>query len=132
LIKLITLLLMNRLNIFFKIVQSFFDQKINYKGMFLILFVIAFFLLPAHAHNTSPSYQFQAVKVANYRTQEPIYDSAKDSYGFIWWVSTQGLFRYDGNEIINIRNNSNDSNSLSYNSVRYITKDLKFRSRISS
>jgi ligand-binding sensor domain-containing protein len=118
---------MDRLNIFFKIVQSFFDQKINYKGVFLILFIIALIIFPAHAHITSPSYQFQAVKVDNYRTQEPIYDITKDSFGFIWWVSTQGLFRYDGNEIINFRNDPNDQNSLSFNLVRCLAEDDRKR-----
>ncbi len=47
----------------------------------------------------------------------------KDSRGFMWFGTQNGLTRYDGVNFVNYENISNDSSSLSYNNVSTIIED---------
>lgn len=51
----------------------------------------------------------------------------KDSYGFIWMASYEGLIRYDGTEYHKYTSNETDSNSISNNIVYKIFEDSKKR-----
>lgn len=47
----------------------------------------------------------------------------QDSRGFMWFGTTDGLYRYDGNEVREFRKNPTDSLSLPNNYIRSITED---------
>ena len=47
----------------------------------------------------------------------------KDSKGFIWFGTNNGLTRYDGVNLVVYENIPNDTNSLSYNSINAIIED---------
>lgn len=57
---------------------------------------------------------------------------AKDSKGFIWIGTTNGLYRYDGYEFIYYRNIPEDTTSLSGNDILSILLDSKNRLWIST
>ena len=47
----------------------------------------------------------------------------EDQTGFIWFLSTDGMFRYDGVELMNIQSDPVDLNSLSSNRVKDVIQD---------
>ncbi|MEM9822680.1 MAG: two-component regulator propeller domain-containing protein, partial [Bacteroidota bacterium] len=51
----------------------------------------------------------------------------QDHHGFLWLGTTDGLYRYDGNEFRAFYHNREDSSSLSNNGIKYILEDRKGR-----
>ncbi|WP_295757286.1 EAL domain-containing protein [Undibacterium sp.] len=52
-----------------------------------------------------------------------IYSSVKDRHGFMWFGASSGLFRYDGQRIINFPNDPDTPNSLGSSTILAITED---------
>ncbi|MFB9052734.1 two-component regulator propeller domain-containing protein [Formosa undariae] len=48
----------------------------------------------------------------------------EDSVGFLWIGTETGLYRYDGNNLVEYQNNVFDKNSIPNNSINSITEDL--------
>jgi ligand-binding sensor domain-containing protein len=49
--------------------------------------------------------QYQVVKVAidGKRCPQPVYQLGEDSHGFIWYLNQDGLYRYDGQNSVNLK-----------------------------
>jgi signal transduction histidine kinase/ligand-binding sensor domain-containing protein/DNA-binding response OmpR family regulator len=56
-------------------------------------------------------------------SQSEVYSFLKDSRGFVWFGTVDGLNRYDGYNIEIFNTNKNDTNSLSNNTVRSLAED---------
>ena len=67
--------------------------------------------------------QFRQLTSADGISQSEVYSFLKDSRGFVWFGTVDGLNRYDGYNIEIFNTNKNDTNSLSNNTVRSLAED---------
>lgn len=67
--------------------------------------------------------RFKQLTSADSISQSEVYSFLKDSRGFVWFGTVDGLNRYDGYNIEIFNTNKNDTNSLSNNTVRSLAED---------
>jgi len=67
--------------------------------------------------------RFKQLTSADGISQSEVYSFLKDSRGFVWFGTVDGLNRYDGYNIEIFNTNKNDTNSLSNNTVRSLAED---------
>jgi len=67
--------------------------------------------------------RFKQLTSADGISQSEVYSFLKDSRGFIWFGTVDGLNRYDGYNIEIFNTSKNDTNSLSNNTIRSLAED---------
>ncbi|BBN83205.1 hypothetical protein PA25_31900 [Pseudoalteromonas sp. A25] len=77
------------------------------------------------AKTVHPSLKVEYVSANNGLLNPQIYALAKDSKGFMWFASADGIIRYDGYQFITYKNDISRPDSLSANSVSSILFDSK-------
>lgn len=95
-------------------------MKRFYFFLFCLLPVIVF-----PAYSASSDYRFRSIDVSNGLTNNEIRHIYKDSSGFIWIGTPSGLNRYDGNEVVAIRQPfTGDQNNFSNNDIWQIQESF--------
>lgn len=92
------------------------------KKLRIIQILIFFFLF---SNTLLFSENFIVEKIKNEKDQELgyVYCSYSDSRGFLWFGTRNGLYRYDGKNLLSFKNNPFDSTSLSDNIIVSISED---------
>src|ERR1700749_5088077 len=67
--------------------------------------------------------RFTQLSVAGESLQVRIQGITQDNYGFIWFGTSAGLYRYDGYSLKSYQHDPDDPNSLSDDTVRAVYKD---------
>jgi signal transduction histidine kinase/ligand-binding sensor domain-containing protein/DNA-binding response OmpR family regulator len=89
-------------------------------SLFAILYAIAI-----HSGFSQKSqYIFNQITIENGLSNNSITCIFKDSRGFIWIGTTDGLNRYDGYSFVIYKNNPSDSNSISDNFISSVIEDF--------
>lgn len=94
---------------------------IIFKGIILSLILLLF--AETHLPAQSPHARFRHLNAWDGFTSATVWAIYKDSQGFMWLGSHDGLYRYDGYEFKAYKHDPNDSTSLSNNSIRRILED---------
>lgn len=90
-------------------------KKVILTSYLLVIFVIA--------DVRAGSYIFKHVGAESELSQSWVTSIRQDYLGFIWIGTTDGLYRYDGNNIKSYRNISGDTLSLSGNNISSVFED---------
>jgi len=85
--------------------------------------ILAALLMLIFTIGSSQSRRFKQLTFADGISQSEIYSFLKDSRGFVWFGTVDGLNRYDGYNIEIFNTNKNDTNSLSNNTIRSLAED---------
>ena len=85
--------------------------------------ILVIFLLLICAVGSSQPRRFEQLTSADGISQSEVYSFLKDSRGFVWFGTVDGLNRYDGYHIEIFNTSKNDTNSLSNNTVRSLAED---------
>jgi signal transduction histidine kinase/ligand-binding sensor domain-containing protein/DNA-binding response OmpR family regulator len=95
--------------------------ELSYTGAFLCFFIIlcAGPVLVGHAQNRT----FDHITIEKGLSQNTVNDILKDSRGFMWFATNDGLNRYNGYGIKVYRNDVLDSSSLSDNTIYCLLED---------
>lgn len=89
-------------------------------------FLLAYLLIsPVFAQNQNP--HFRHLTITNGLSQNNVTCILKDSQGFMWFGTVDGLNKYDGYQFTIYRHNPQDNGSLSHNYVHAIFEDSKKR-----
>ncbi len=67
--------------------------------------------------------QFTWLSVTGESLQSPVRTIAQDRYGFLWFGTNAGLYRYDGNSFRHYRHERGDPSSLSDDTVNVVYRD---------
>nr|WP_238937598.1 two-component regulator propeller domain-containing protein [Pseudoalteromonas sp. S16_S37] len=81
----------------------------------------------AQAQVVSPELKVEHISAYNGLSNPQIYALAKDSNGYMWFASADGIMRYDGYQFVTYKNDVNLGDSLSANSVSSILFDSQGR-----
>ena len=85
---------------------------------------IVFILLNSiSAMAVEPLPRFEQLSIDNGLSQNSVYNILKDSQGFMWFGTEDGLNRYDGYQFKHFRHDSQDRNSLSGSSINALLED---------
>ena len=84
---------------------------------------VGIFLLSMAKSSVSQQLFFEQITGKNHSPNTPIHGIAKDSIGYIWFGSWNGVYRYDGNTFDLYRHNAGVSCSLPNNRIRNIITD---------
>jgi ligand-binding sensor domain-containing protein len=95
-------------------------MKIRY---FLFLIILTIILLSKNSFAQKPGLVFEKIPDNNEKSIGYITDITQDKYGFIWFTTLNGLYRYDGYDFKIFRNIYNDSTSLPFNSFNALFID---------
>lgn len=76
-------------------------------------FCLLFMLMPVHGTEIAQNVRFRHLSVDDGLSQESVYQILQDKYGFVWFATSEGLNRYDGNEFITYMHDPKKENSLS-------------------
>jgi len=85
--------------------------------------ILVAFLMLICAIGISQPRRFKQITSADGISQSEVYSFLKDSRGFVWFGTVDGLNRYDGYNIEIFNTSKNDPNSLSNNTVRCLAED---------
>jgi len=85
--------------------------------------ILVSFLLLMYIIGSSQPRRFKQLTSANGISQSEVYSFLKDSRGFVWFGTVDGLNRYDGYNIEIFNTSKNDTNSLSNNTIRSLAED---------
>ena len=91
------------------------------KYLLTLSFLFSLNLLPAQ----SPDLKFKHITVNDGLSFNLVFEIVKDSYGFMWFGTTDGLNKYDGYEMTVYRHIHGDSTTLPDNSVWGLYEDGK-------
>ena len=91
-----------------------------YKIYYLILLMIFPFVL---IYPQTGQYKFRHITPKDGLSSHNVRCIIKDSRGFMWFGTTDGLDRFDGYSIKAYHHNPDDSTSISGNSIRTILED---------
>ncbi len=92
------------------------------KYIFLSALLIA--VIAGNGFSEKVQYIFNQITIENGLSNNSITCILKDSRGFIWIGTTDGLNRYDGYSFVIYKNNPLDSNSISDNFISSIIEDF--------
>ena len=76
---------------------------------------------------TSQSIRFEHLTSQDGISQSEVYAFLKDSRGFVWFGTLDGLNRYDGNTIEIYNTKKGDPHALSNNTIRSLAEDRNGR-----
>lgn len=94
----------------------------TFRSFFLLLFAYVY-LTATDIRGEEQSYDFHYLTTEKGLHQNTIKAIVKDSQGFMWFATRDGLVRYDGNNYMIYRNKSTDQASLVSNSIWQLKKD---------
>ncbi len=94
-------------------------------SLIILWLILLFFFIPRI--NYGQTYESQIVKIKDEQGASPSATFAiiEDSLGFIWFGTVDGLYRYDGYNFKVFRNDQNNPNTISNNTVRSLAVDHK-------
>ena len=75
------------------------------------------------AYGQTPKIGFERISLEKIQSQVHILSIFKDSKGFLWFGTYNGVYRYDGTTYVKYCNNFDDSTSISHNAVTCIFED---------
>lgn len=78
---------------------------------------------PAQVQESAAQLFFRRISVDKGLSQATINDVCRDTKGFVWFATEDGLNRYDGNEFRVYRHVPGDTTSLSHNVVHFVQED---------
>lgn len=93
------------------------------KCFFILLFLAALFLIPGVAE--ADDFKIAKISPEGGYTYESISAIGEDEFGFIWFGTNSGVYRYNSIETVKFINSPEDKSSLPGNSVRSIYLDRK-------
>ena len=93
------------------------------RAIVYLVMIISFLLISRISYSQNEEIQFEHLSVEDGLEQEYVLCILKDSKGFMWLGTEDGLNRYDGKEFKVYKHNPADSNSLSNNHVQAIYED---------
>jgi signal transduction histidine kinase/DNA-binding response OmpR family regulator/ligand-binding sensor domain-containing protein len=93
------------------------------KNVLIILLWLSFFNLPFHV--TAEDFKIAKISPEGGFTYEAISSVSEDKFGFIWFGSSNGVYRYNSVSTIKYINTPGDRTSLPGNLVRSLYLDLK-------
>jgi len=85
--------------------------------------LIGFFLFSHSAFSQSSEIRFKRITTRNGLSQSNVTSVVKDSKGFLWITTRDGLNRYDGNEFKIYRYDPENKNSISSNYLSIVYRD---------
>jgi ligand-binding sensor domain-containing protein len=88
----------------------------------LIALLITLLIFPVHAQKND-EYFFQKITTVNGLSSNFIHCIFRDSRGYVWIGTSNGLNRFDGRNIKTYHHNAADSRSMPRESIRVITED---------
>ncbi len=74
-----------------------------------------------------PFFSFTAADFSKQLSQKTVRQVYQDSTGYLWFVTQEGLSRYDGYQLLNFSHDPSQSNSISSDNVRAIVEDKQKR-----
>ena len=98
------------------------------RSLLLLILTIHFFYFNQSVYAQSvdnPYYNFRQLTVTDGLSTNGVNYLCKDSRGFLWIGTKQGLQRFNGSSFLNFRHLNNDSNSIVNDRISFITEDSK-------
>ncbi|MEP1472012.1 MAG: two-component regulator propeller domain-containing protein [Halieaceae bacterium] len=90
------------------------------------LLALLFYIGPiASAFASEARYEFILSPISQYLTQQTVQTTFQDSKGTLWFITQEGLNKYNGHELENYRYAPADASSLSSDDVTGITEDSR-------
>ncbi len=94
----------------------------------LFFLILAFAFFPTHAQENTSVEKLNYIRFLKLTIDDGLTDNSckeiyKDSYGFVWFGTLDGLNKYDGHEFTTYRFNPDDSLTLSNNYITTIAED---------
>ena len=74
-----------------------------------------------------PFFSFIAADFSKQLSQKTVRQVYQDSTGYLWFVTQEGLSRYDGYQLLNFVHDPRDANSISSDNVRAVVEDKRNR-----
>ncbi|WP_274050104.1 ligand-binding sensor domain-containing protein [Thalassomonas haliotis] len=74
---------------------------------------LLFLLFPAWGSEIAQNVRFRHLTVNDGLSQDSVYQVLQDNYGFVWFATSEGLNRYDGNEFVTYLHDPKKEQSLS-------------------
>ena len=90
--------------------------------LLIVSFLCISSLLPAGAQTLSEK-DFQVLNMNDGLSDNDIHSVAKDTEGFMWFGTEDGLNRFDGYEFMHVTQDPGDVNSLSNDTITAIFED---------
>ena len=97
----------------------------QYSNKYLALWPIICSIILVASPLYAQYYQFKNLTTTDGIPSNLIYKSYQDNYGFIWFVTSEGLYRYDGMRYEQFLHNPQDPTSISGNHIRCIYQDIE-------
>src|SRR5687767_9838528 len=100
--------------------------RTNQKGFALLLLLSGslIFSCVAQSRSSAPlQLFFKRISTEQGLPQPSVNSILRDSRGFVWIATEDGLSRFDGTEFRTFRHDPNDSTSLSHNVVHFIQEE---------
>ena len=91
--------------------------------MFLLILFFCLYLLPFYSN--SQEINFKHINIDDGLSQNAVFAILKDSKGFMWFGTKDGLNKYDGYDFVIYRHNSFDSTTLSANYISCLYEDKR-------
>jgi len=112
---------------FFIYLQNSFINFVGFKSQIrmikLFVKVLLLISLPIAVFSQKPVFQFEQITDKGGRSLGCITGIVQDKYGFLWFSTKNGLYRYDGYSYKTFKNDPNDSTSLPFNGITYLFYD---------
>ena len=99
---------------------------LNMKAIIMVLFSVFAFIFQSFGQPelvSTPEYSFSRIKLSEIHRQFFIEDILRDSTGFMWFATRDGLYRYDGVTLRLFQSNMNDPTSLQSNNINGLCLD---------
>ncbi|WP_298485230.1 hybrid sensor histidine kinase/response regulator transcription factor [uncultured Maribacter sp.] len=94
----------------------------THKYFFILFYVLLLFYTKAYNQKFIDNYEITPFKLP---IETTAHDILEDSYGFLWIATTNGLWRYDGNNFKSYIKNENDKTSITDNHISCLYEDKK-------
>ncbi len=98
-------------------------MPVKHKNILLLCVVVYVNLSPGFVHGQRQELIFDKITDESGRSLGHVTGLAQDEYGFLWFATREGLYRYDGYNYKLFRKDVNDSTSLPFNDITFLYKD---------
>ena len=86
----------------------------------IFLFFLVALLTAIQGYSQNQTYVFERISTHKWMFQSNITSHAQDVEGYIWFGTSNGLFRFDGFSVKQFKHDPRETNSLSHNSVNAV------------